>query len=69
MSRYSGTTKTLFVDLQIKACGDSKDNKFLEFAVSSHATPVLAGSSDLLGLNPFQGLQIISPHALLELKC
>jgi predicted nucleic acid-binding protein len=32
------------------------------------AEPVVTGDSDLLALNPFQGIEIISPHVFLELK-
>ena len=55
------------VDVQIRACRDSKDDKFLVLAVSGHATHVVTGDSDLLALNPFQGIQVISPQAFLEL--
>lgn len=61
MSLYSGTTKSLIVDVQITACGDSKYDKFHELAVSGHATPVLTGNSDLLGLNPLQVRQLFLP--------
>jgi len=55
------------VDVQIRACRDSKDDKFLELAISGLATHVVTGDSDLLALNPFRGIQIISPQAFLEL--
>lgn len=54
------------VDVQITACRDSKDDKFLELAVSGRATHIITGDSDLLALNPFQGIQILSPHTFLE---
>ncbi|HEV2103612.1 MAG TPA: putative toxin-antitoxin system toxin component, PIN family [Candidatus Acidoferrum sp.] len=53
------------VDMQITACRDPKDDKFLELAVSGKATHVVSGDSDLLALNPFQGIIIVTPHALL----
>jgi len=56
------------VDVQIAACRDSKDNKFLELAVSGHATHIVTGDSDLLALDPFQGIQILPPHSFLELS-
>ena len=55
------------VDAEIKACRDSKDDKFLELAVSGHATYIVTGDSDLLALNPFRGIQIVPPHLFLEL--
>jgi putative PIN family toxin of toxin-antitoxin system len=54
------------VDIRIAACRDPDDNKFLELAVSGHATHIITGDSDLLVLNPFQGIAILPPHAFLE---
>jgi putative PIN family toxin of toxin-antitoxin system len=54
------------VNTRIKACRDSKDDKFLELGVSGHATLIVTGDSDLLALNPFQDIQIISPDAFLN---
>ena len=51
------------VDVRVTACRDSKDDKFLELAISGHATHIVTGDSDLLALNPFQGIQIIPRHA------
>jgi len=56
----------IVVEVRINACRDPEDNKFLELAVSGHATHLVTGDSDLLALNPFQGIQIIFPHAFLE---
>lgn len=55
------------VDVRITACRDPKDDKFLELAVSGHATHIVSGDSDLVALNPFQGIQILPPHSFLEL--
>jgi len=41
------------VDIEITACRDPQDDKFLELAVSGHATHIVTGDSDLLTLNPF----------------
>lgn len=55
------------VNLQLSVCRDPKDNKFLELAVSGSANYVITGDSDLLVLNPFQGITILSPRSFLEL--
>lgn len=55
------------VNVQIQACRDPKDNKFLEVAVSGKATHVVTGDADLLVLNPFQGIWILSPQEFLDL--
>ena len=59
-------TQWVDVDVQITACRDSEDDKFLELAVSGHATHIVTGDSDLLALNPFRGIQILPPHSFLE---
>jgi uncharacterized protein len=54
------------VDTRIVACRDPKDDKFLELAVSGGATHIVSGDADLLTLNPFCGIRIISPNKFLE---
>jgi uncharacterized protein len=41
-------------------CRDAKDNFLLDLAVSGHANYLVTGDADLLILNPFQGVEIIS---------
>jgi len=41
-------------------CRDAKDNFLLDLAVSGHANYLVTGDADLLILNPFQGVAIIS---------
>lgn len=55
------------VNAQIKACRDPKDDKFLEIAVSGRATQLITGDLDLLVLDPFQGVRILSPQEFLDL--
>jgi uncharacterized protein len=54
-------------DIPISACRDPKDDKFLSLAVSGGATHIVTGDLDLLALDPFQGIRIISPRQFLEL--
>jgi len=54
--------------VEIRACRDPKDDKFLELAVSGQATHIVTGDADLLVLHPFPGIQIISPTQLIELQ-
>ena len=60
-------TEWVEVGVEIAACRDAKDDKFLELAVSGHATHIVTGDSDLLVLSPFQGIQILSPSSFLGL--
>ena len=51
----------------IVACRDPKDNKFLEVAVAGQAEYIVSGDEDLLVLDPFRGIRIVTPAELLEL--
>ena len=50
----------------ITDCRDSKDNKYLELAVSGNATHIITGDADLLVMNPFRGIAILTPQQFLE---
>lgn len=50
----------------IRACRDPKDDKFLELAVNGTANVIVTGEKDLLALNPFQRIPIITPAQYLE---
>jgi uncharacterized protein len=54
------------VEIVINVCRDPKDNMFLELASSGKANYIITGDKDLLELNPFQGIQIISPKKFIE---
>jgi len=46
--------------IDITDCRDPKDNMFLELAVSANAECIISGDNDLLTLNPFRGIPILS---------
>ncbi len=48
---------------RIAACRDSKDDKFLELAVNGRADLIVSGDADLLVLDTFRGIPIITPAA------
>lgn len=52
--------------ISLKACRDSKDDKFLSLAVSGQANFILTGDADLLELDPFKGIRIFSCSAYLK---
>ncbi len=60
-------TTLIEITQRVSACRDSKDDKFLELAVSGDASFIISGDDDLLVLNPFQGIQILSPAQFLAL--
>jgi uncharacterized protein len=49
----------------VHACRDPRDDKFLEAAVNGRADLILTGDRDLLALDPFLGIAILSPGAYL----
>ena len=55
--------RSLFVDIshETRVCSDLDDNKFLELAVSGMAQYIITGDKELLILNTYQGIPIITP--------
>jgi len=51
---------------RITACRDPKDDKFLELAVNGHADLIVTGDGDLLALNPFRSIPIITPAEFVQ---
>ena len=45
---------------RLQLCRDPKDDKFLDVAVSGGASHIITGDDDLLILNPFRGIPIVT---------
>ena len=60
--------KAIFVEVnhKINECRDPKDNKFLELALSGKADCIISGDEDLLILNPFRGIPILTANEFLD---
>lgn len=56
-----------FVEISkaVNVCRDAKDDKFLELAVNGDAELIVSGDQDLLILNPFFGISIITARDFL----
>ena len=65
-TRFLNRFKKVNVDVIIKECRDSKDDMFLELAVSCNAACLISGDSDLLFLHPFRNIPIINASGFLE---
>jgi putative PIN family toxin of toxin-antitoxin system len=50
----------------IAACRDPKDDKFLELAVNGRADLIVSGDADLLTMNPFRDIPIVTPAMFME---
>lgn len=56
-----------FPKVIVNACRDPKDNMILELAIASSASCIISGDHDLLILNPFIDIPIVSAAEFLEL--
>jgi putative PIN family toxin of toxin-antitoxin system len=52
----------------VTICRDPKDDKILNLALSGQAEYIISGDQDLLVLNPFQGIQIITIDTFLKIS-
>ena len=50
----------------INECRDPQDNKYLELAISGHAESIITGDEDLLILNSFRNIRIITVLEFLD---
>ncbi|MDB9465140.1 putative toxin-antitoxin system toxin component, PIN family [Dolichospermum circinale CS-1225] len=59
-----------FIEIRdtIVACRDAKDDKLLELAVNGNAELIVSGDEDLLILNPFQEIAIVTVRQFLEME-
>jgi uncharacterized protein len=64
-SALSREAEWVETSITVTACRDPKDNKFLELAIAGCATHVVTGDGDLLDLNPFEGIPILTPQQFL----
>jgi uncharacterized protein len=47
-------------------CRDPSDNRLLELAIDGRASAVVTGDLDLLAMNPFRGIPILTPRDFLS---
>lgn len=50
----------------VHECRDRKDDKFLEVALNGRADVIVTGDEDLLAMNPWRGVAILSPSDYLQ---
>src|SRR6266540_3388543 len=61
LERVASLVEIIAVLQPIRASRDPKDDKFLEAAVNGRANVLVTGDRDLLDLNPFRGIAIVTP--------
>lgn len=60
------TAEAVTITERIVACRDPTDDKFLELAANGRADLIVSGDADLLALNPFRNIPIITPAAFVQ---
>ena len=53
-------THTVRPTQRVTACRDPKDNFILEIALAGHADCIVTGDDDLLALDPFHGIRVVT---------
>jgi len=66
IERFKSMSCLVNPKVKIDVCRDSKDNQFLELAISCNAKYIISSDADLLVLNPYQNINIVSPRQFLE---
>ena len=61
VAEFMNSCVVIPIHYPIRACRDPKDDKSLEVAVHGRADAIVTGDADLLDLNRFQGVAIITP--------
>ena len=51
---------------RVAACRDPKDNKWLELAVAGNSFHLISGDDDLLSLDGFRGIAIVTPAVFVQ---
>ncbi|PYV48616.1 MAG: putative toxin-antitoxin system toxin component, PIN family [Acidobacteria bacterium] len=66
--RLLGRKVTMVPIIQVvRECRDPKDDKFLELALNGRADLIITGDADLLVLNPWRGIEIVTPREYLTI--
>lgn len=60
-------TTLVSVISEVTDCRDPSDNRFLALALDSESDVIVSGDADVLSLNPWRGIQVVSPAEFLGL--
>ena len=66
LKRLLAHAELVAIGERIAACRDPTDDKFLELAVSGRADLIVSGDADLLTLNPFRDIPIVTPAIFVQ---
>ena len=65
---FMGEAELVEITERVEVCRDPKDDQILELAVSGNPDCIVTGDDDLLTLNPFRGIAIITPADFLRVS-
>jgi len=65
IQRLGVISELILIQTRITICRDPRDNKFLELAVDGKAQIIITGDQDLLILNPFENIDVLTPRDFL----
>lgn len=67
LETYAQSVRFFEVSLAVSDCQDPKDNKFLALALTAQVKILVTGDKrDLLGMNPYKGIDIIGLRAFVD---
>src|SRR5260370_1404776 len=66
LKKLMAVAELVTITEQIVACRDPTDDKFLELAVYGRADLIVTGDGDLLALNPFRDIPIVTPATFVQ---
>lgn len=67
LERYKRIAEIIAIPAPVRACRAPRDDKFHSLAVYGEADLIVSGDADLLVLNPFRTVKIVSPAEYLGL--
>jgi putative PIN family toxin of toxin-antitoxin system len=66
LKKLMAAAELVTITERVAACRDPTDDKFLELAVNGHADLIVSGDGDLLALNPFRDIPIVTPATFVQ---
>jgi putative PIN family toxin of toxin-antitoxin system len=66
LKKLMASAELVTISERIAACRDPTDDKFLELAINGHADLIVSGDADLLALNPFREIPIVTPAIFVQ---
>ena len=61
VAAFVANSRMVEIAERIRACRNPDDDAILELAVNGNAAAIITGDSDLLVLNPFRGIPVLTP--------